>query len=743
MKLSATLKRGITSVVAATAVVTMTATPVFAATTTVTKSGVDVTNGSTSQASTGDTIRWTISYENTTGSIVNADLRDALVAPNSYVAGSLNVPAGWTPEWSTDHGTTWVTTEPSPASTVTNVRAVNLFVGTSSTSGSAILPKPNVPLDNSLSESGGDGFQAYFTPSDVCTTFHVEGTGLNVECFNKVTGAVDSNTYVSKTVQTIDRAAPVQDVADNRVFFSVQDKTTSKLALACVDLNSASSPVGCAPTQVLDLGPANANVDTQIVGSRIYVWTGNKFYCVTTAMALCNGGTITTGLTSQPTDDSSIYSDGLLWASAGNSTSAGDGKFEGITCYDPVLGTPCPSWHPTGEPSGTPSGYVNTAHDFPASSGVNAAGSSFLVPLLNSQGVGQGVCSHSAYYAGHWACYNANGTVNTAAAGSLNAFSEARIGVTSNPGLKADFGNPSGSKVFMVYSSQLGSVSGNQLACFDWSTNAGCTGSVGNGSNGGWGTSGIINLPTRPSDTNTSGQEGLYSQQIDPYDPTCLWTDADSGLLRSVDVATGLEGTCKTTATTQVSAAPTASINAAYCDGGTNHVVAWHDVSITGLAPGSAFSDILVTVYDADGIPVPGFENVAAPSGVLDISSIPFSGNTTALTAAVTVRGIPTDLPWPSATPGASISWTGDPVQLCFETTVVNPGSITSFGNHVDTITTPQGQPPITKGADSNTFYLEGTEVPAAGNTGLFALVGAIAVLFGGLMLLRRRRSAA
>ena len=40
--------------------------------------------------------------------------------------------------------------------------------------------------------------------------------------------------------------------------------------------------------------------------------------------------------------------------------------------------------------------------------------------------------------------------------------------------------------------------------------------------------------------------------------PVCLWTDADSGLIRSINIATGVAGTCKTTATTQVAAAPTA-----------------------------------------------------------------------------------------------------------------------------------------------------------------------------------------
>ena len=40
-----------------------------------------------------------------------------------YQAGAVVAPEGWTVEWSTDDGATWVAVEPTPASSVTNVRA--------------------------------------------------------------------------------------------------------------------------------------------------------------------------------------------------------------------------------------------------------------------------------------------------------------------------------------------------------------------------------------------------------------------------------------------------------------------------------------------------------------------------------------------------------------------------------------------------------------------------------------------
>jgi len=90
----------------------------------ITKTGLDVTNGSTTEVAPGDTILWTINTANYDGATSGAYVYDFLTAPNHYVAGSWTVPAGWTPEWTTDGGTTWVTAEP-PASAVNGVGATH------------------------------------------------------------------------------------------------------------------------------------------------------------------------------------------------------------------------------------------------------------------------------------------------------------------------------------------------------------------------------------------------------------------------------------------------------------------------------------------------------------------------------------------------------------------------------------------------------------------------------------------
>lgn len=716
-------------------------TPAFAdANATITKSGVDVTNGSSSVASVGDTIKWTVTYENTTGKVVSADIQDGIVAPNSYVHGTLQAPAGWIPEWSTDNGSTWLTTEPSDASSVTNVRAYNAFLSTTATGNGAVFPAPNVPLAASLAESGGDGFQAYFTPDSVCTTFHVDGV-FNVECFNKTTGAVESTKVLSTAISTLDRSQPVQDVATGRAYFL--GSISGSDAVVCVDLSNASDPTLCNPTGYVTIGTTWSSPDLVKVGSSIFAWDGSKFYCVTTAMAPCAGQPFATSVSSAR-HASAIVAGGLIYATSASTSSSGVNQQQYVTCFNPVSHAICSGW--TG---GSPSGFKDASTSFPSSGSLQYAGADFVVPQTNASGVTTGVCTHSAFgqsspYTGsHWACFNTDGSTNASNASELDAFHATHLGVYSG-GLKAEMGQVSGSKIFLVYAADTSNVSGNEFDCFDWATGTGCTGGTGSDGWSGWSNSanpseGQIMMPAlSPSNdrySNTAGQEGLYAVAVDPYDPVCLWTDADSGLMRSIDIATGVAGTCKTTATTQVAAAPTAAAGSAYCDGSPSHVSSWNEVRVTGIS-NADYSHALITIYDANGQPVSGFENLESSTGVVDISSIPFSDATTSLTASVTLEDVPTSLTWPTQSPGAEITWTGDPVQICFDTNVLNVTQTTTFANTVHETTTPQGDPGTTDTTTSNSFTVTTTSIdaPLAGSVG--AMI--VAVLAAGAFLVMR-----
>src|SRR5689334_15577113 len=74
--------------------------------------GSSTANGSTATAAAGDTIDWVLSYRNKTGFQANVDVTDPITGNQTYVPGSLKTPPGLAPQWSTDGGANWQTSEP-------------------------------------------------------------------------------------------------------------------------------------------------------------------------------------------------------------------------------------------------------------------------------------------------------------------------------------------------------------------------------------------------------------------------------------------------------------------------------------------------------------------------------------------------------------------------------------------------------------------------------------------------------
>ena len=87
----------------------------------ITKSGA-VSAGTNSGSSTvvqgGDTITWKITADTTTPSNGAITVTDLIPPGVTYVPGSLEVPSGWTREYSADSGATWSNTEPPAANDV-------------------------------------------------------------------------------------------------------------------------------------------------------------------------------------------------------------------------------------------------------------------------------------------------------------------------------------------------------------------------------------------------------------------------------------------------------------------------------------------------------------------------------------------------------------------------------------------------------------------------------------------------
>jgi hypothetical protein len=133
----------------------------------------------------------------------------------------------------------------------------------------------------------------------------------------------------------------------------------------------------------------------------------------------------------------------------------------------------------------------------------------------------------------------------------------------------------------------------------------------------------------------------------------------DDGILESFETHSGMVG-CNMTS---VAVAPT------YCDGRTDHVTAWDRLKLNDIV--GNYTGFALTLRDGAGAVVPGWSlrNYPATTSSIDISTVPFSGNKTALTIELFfVDLVPTA--FVTAVPTIEVTWKGDPVEMCVNTVV-------------------------------------------------------------------------
>ncbi|MER6798907.1 hypothetical protein ABT262_44030, partial [Amycolatopsis mediterranei] len=141
-----------------------------------------------SPAAHGATANWVVGYEDHATTTGAAAITDAVGAGQAYQSGSLHVPPGWTPEWSTD-GSTFAGAE--PASGVTAVRATNPAAGPDATQLTGALTPP---VQAVTTATGGDGFSPilYRTPGGSLQAWniyhHLGATSPKVVCTELATG---------------------------------------------------------------------------------------------------------------------------------------------------------------------------------------------------------------------------------------------------------------------------------------------------------------------------------------------------------------------------------------------------------------------------------------------------------------------------------------------------------------------------------------------------------------------------
>ncbi|GHH80876.1 hypothetical protein GCM10018781_62260 [Kitasatospora indigofera] len=634
-----------------------------AAASTLVKSVQNVTHPGAVPVDHGDTVNWTVRYENAApgDAAAPATVTDPVTGAGSaqaYLPGSLHVPPGWTPSWSTD-GTSWTATDPGAATAA--VRAQNPTARSGGTGLSAPLLAPVRPTAQS---TGGDGFTPILhrTASGEVESWniyhHAGPTARQVVCSSLSTGLPCAggpwprplNTTVGPlgAGNTGDIGSPLtpQYVLDPErpglLYYPAV--TAGAVGVGCLDLDARAN-CGFVALQSTGGSPGSTNSLAGLVAAG-----GSLYGVATTGQVLCLSLAHRTPCAGQPyapvvvpnhdlpSTPTALYLGALtvvgdrIFASSspqsGGSTASGPPV---LGCFDTTARAVCAGWdspHPAGPNAGYYTYNAYTAYD--------------------TAGRPDGVCTTTVGGpALLTTCYGLDGSARTAPA-TLAALGGGVL--TFNPeAVTADGVTRSW---FPVWG---GGVPGATV-CHDWTHDAPCAG---------------FPVPAlHPGVNGGSTRDYGYA-----YDATtrCLIGLGDAGVLFSLDPATGASPCVHSGAAVTLKPADF------YCDGGSGHVQAYTRARLTDIDLSHvdlAASRVVVT--DPDGTPV------ATPaltgSGTVDLSGVPVAAHpaiTVTVQLVLTAAGDFTA----DNHPALVVEYQGDAPQICFRTTVTPDCATTALTN--------------------------------------------------------------
>jgi hypothetical protein len=609
-------------------------------------SGYDATTASRADSATamtgvtrpGDTIRWVLSYTNNTGAAASVTETDLLTGHQSLVRGSLVTPPGLSGRWSTNGGATYRATE--PAAGVNAIGAVGMVApapGLATSSAQFSLSTMN------FTTPGGDGYTVEGLDGNIYTAFHHNHTATAVYCAT-LTGSVCPgwpalSTYVNPVSGTpigtggigpyTTGYASGSFIVAGKLYWPVEDTVAAggsyAVGIQCLNLSTLDS---CGFTRLGTEAYKPHGDQGLVVGDGIAAADGNYYFfddagdmlCFSVTSGACGSAHVSgaqvpgSGGVTLP---GSIMTVGQhVWVTFNGAGRPGSAY---ITCYDTATSAACPGFPKRDGAAIRHSGYTN-----------------FLAPVLSDTGTVLGACDVREP-----GCYTAAGAVLANPYDGITGFGyqpSAPVGLGSGAIVGARF--------------YAGDLATGAIDCFDFASRTG-TGPV-------------------PKCAGFTGQPDLMNYTVRALAslPGCLAANGDGRQILLFNSRTG--GAC-VSATTAV---PLTSPSAYYCDGKPGHARHWGVLTLNGLA-GTEFTAATVTLTGPGG-PVTGFTSIQLAPGQtsLDLSSLPVSGSTATLTAQVTLTGVTGTVAVTTAS--ATLSWTGDPMQTCFETTV--PGTCPAAG---------------------------------------------------------------
>ncbi|MBY8882280.1 DUF7617 domain-containing protein [Actinacidiphila acidipaludis] len=568
----------------------------------------------------------------------------------SYVPGSLTVPPGWTPSWSTD-GSTFTSSDPGAATTA--VRATNPAATSDGTSVRAdLLP----PVQAATRSTGGDGFTPilYRNPSgdvEAWNIYHHTGPAVPlVVCNDLSTGQPCAGGPWPRPLNTT--AGPLGSGSTGNVYTPLTPQyvldpgrpgvvyypavAAGAVGAGCLDMGARAN-CGFVPLLASNGSPSRANGLAGLVAAG-----GNVYGVASTGQVLCMDIAARTPCSGQPYapivppnhdltntpnalyQGSAVVADGKVFASSapqsGASTVNGP---PALGCFDPATQNVCAGWttpHPAG-----PSASAYTYNAF---------------TTFDTAGHATGVCTaDSTGGAPTTSCYALDGSPATASATGLDSLSAGAL--VFNPEVVTAGGDT------RSYFATWGGALPGDTVCYSWTHAAPCAG--------------FPAVAGHPAVNGGATRDYGYS-----YDATtgCLIGLGDAGVLFSMDPATAHSPCVHSGATVDLKP------GAFYCDGASGHVQGYTQARLENIDLAHAdLTASTVTIADTGGGVI---ARPALPAnGVIDLSAISAADHPS---LTVTVQLVLTDTSDFTSTnhPALVAAFQGDDPQVCLRTVVTD-----------------------------------------------------------------------
>ena len=476
-------------------------------------------------------------------------------AKTIYQTGTARGPEGWTLEYNTQtSGGSWTTTEPSPASGVKRIRAIKTSVAAGAISGTSQNFSSQtisyIPSGTVSASSGGDGWGVTIYDNYLFNIYH-HTTQITLACRVKSTG-IECPGFSSNAVFSGYKASMRSDAWVNPVtgkLYAFTSGADNKAGFLCVNVAAgilaSTTPASCGFISGTDSATATRYQDLSEVaniGTRVFgIETGNdgpRLICIDTS------------------DDSRCSGSGMILAGDGNRGDSSDRRLQAIGTRL-FIKTSSKVYCFVGATLAACSG------SWPQNSADTAGGE--VAVHTDASGIENGFCTWNE-------CFDFAGTLKTGT-GWTNPF------------------NISGGKDGAQYAMRGVTTLGR----FYWST-------INNNDN--YSTS-IKCFDFSAGDTATacSGFSAkhwntyVYDVRVDPQNPSCLWTNADNGVIRNFDAITGALG-CSQNAVITLQASQFAPRYSCSSDVG---ISTWTNIKITDLVGAAGTGQIKLTVRNALG----------------------------------------------------------------------------------------------------------------------------------------------